>query len=108
LSKTNVRAVECVACGTVRRQGIEFSLFEKSSVARLETHARCAELAAKTGRASRSNSHKYAFGRTGACVANFGSRVTPDARELVSPIEKPLAEKGVGQALTPTGHALRL
>ncbi len=74
--------------------GVEFPMFEKSSVARLETHPLYAELAARTGRAPRWNFHKYVVDRTGTYVVSFDSRVTPDAREFVSLIEKLLAEKG--------------
>jgi len=73
--------------------GVEFPMFEKSSVARLETHPLYAELAAKTGRAPRWNFHKYVVDRSGTYVASFDSRVTPEARDFVGLIEKLLAEK---------------
>jgi glutathione peroxidase len=74
--------------------GVEFPMFEKSSVARLETQPLYAELAAKTGRAPRWNFHKYLVDRSGTYVVSFDSRVAPDSREFVGLIEKLLAEKG--------------
>jgi glutathione peroxidase len=73
--------------------GVEFPMFEKSSVARLETHPLYAGLAAKTGRVPKWNFHKYVVDRSGAYVVSFDSRVTPDARDFVGLIEKLLAEK---------------
>jgi glutathione peroxidase len=73
--------------------GVEFPMFEKSSVARAETQPLYSELAARTGQAPRWNFHKYVIDRSGTNVVSFGSRVTPDAREFVGVIEKLLAEK---------------
>ena len=72
--------------------GVEFPMFEKSSVGRLEAHPLYAELAAKTGKAPRWNFHKYVVDRSGRRVQSFGSEVTPDQRDLVGLIEKLLAE----------------
>jgi len=38
------------------------------------------------------NFHKYLVGRTGRLIAGYGSRVTPESRELVSAIENELAK----------------
>src|SRR5262245_3720309 len=73
--------------------GVEFPMFEKSSVVRLDTQPLYAELVARTGHAPRWNFHKYVVDRSGAAVASFESRVTPDAREFVGLIEKLLAER---------------
>src|SRR5512141_583151 len=73
--------------------GVEFPMFEKSSVVRLETQPLYAELAAKTGRTPRWNFHKYVVDRSGTYVVSFDSRVTPDTRDFVGLIEKLLAEK---------------
>jgi glutathione peroxidase len=73
--------------------GVEFPMFEKSSVGRLEAQPLYAELAAKTGKAPRWNFHKYVVDRSGRRVQSFGSDVTPDQRDLVGLIEKLLAEK---------------
>lgn len=74
--------------------GVEFPMFEKSSVARLETQPLYSDLAAKTGRTPRWNFHKYVVDRSGTNIVSFDSRVTPDARDFVGLIEKLLAEKG--------------
>ncbi|HYR00077.1 MAG TPA: glutathione peroxidase [Casimicrobiaceae bacterium] len=74
--------------------GVEFPMFEKSSLAPPEAHPLYAQLAEKTGRAPRWNFHKYVVDRTGTYVVSFDSRVTPDSREFVGLIEKLLAEKG--------------
>jgi len=73
--------------------GVEFPMFEKSSVVRPETQPPYAELAARTGQAPRWNFHKHVIDRSGTNVVSFGSRVTPDAREFVGAIEKLLAER---------------
>jgi glutathione peroxidase len=73
--------------------GVEFPMFEKTSVARLETQPLYAELAAKTGRVPHWNFHKYVVDRSGMRVLSFDSDVTPDSRDFVSLIEKLLAEK---------------
>jgi len=73
--------------------GVEFPMYEKSSVTRLDTHPLYAELAAKTGRAPRWNFHKYLVDRSGQRIQSFGSDVTPNERDLVGRIEKLLAEK---------------
>lgn len=73
--------------------GVEFPMYEKSSVTRLDTHPLYAELAAKTGRAPRWNFHKYLVDRSGQRIQSFGSDVPPGQRDLVGLIEKLLAEK---------------
>jgi glutathione peroxidase len=73
--------------------GVRFPMFEKSSVARLDTQPLYAELVARSGHAPRWNFHKYVVDRNGNSVVSFESRITPDSREFVSLIEKLLAEK---------------
>jgi glutathione peroxidase len=73
--------------------GVEFPMFEKSSVAKLKANPLYAELAAKTGAAPRWNFHKYVVDRSGTHITSFPSDVTPDARNLVDLIERLLAEK---------------
>lgn len=73
--------------------GVEFPMFEKSSVARLDTHPLYAELVAKTGKPPRWNFHKYVVDRSGRRIQSFGSDVPPEQRDLVQLIEKLLAEK---------------
>ena len=73
--------------------GVEFPMFEKSSVAKLNANPLYTELAAKTGAAPRWNFHKYVVDRSGTHITSFPSDVTPDARSLVDLIERLLAEK---------------
>jgi glutathione peroxidase len=73
--------------------GVEFPMFEKSSVAKLNANPLYTELAAKTGAAPRWNFHKYVVDRSGTHITSFPSDVTPDARSLVDLIEHLLAEK---------------
>lgn len=73
--------------------GVQFPMFEKSSVAKLSANPLYAELAAKTGAAPQWNFHKYVVDRNGVAVASFASDVTPDSPQLVALIERLLAEK---------------
>ena len=70
-------------------------MFEKTSVARLETHPLYAALAKATGEAPRWNFHKYVVDRSGARIESFASAVEPTRREFVATIERLLAEKPV-------------
>jgi glutathione peroxidase len=78
-------------CRTV--YGVQFPMFEKQSVARIAANPLYAELAAKTGQKPQWNFHKYLIDRTGARIESFGSNVEPGHRDLVSRIERMLAEK---------------
>jgi glutathione peroxidase len=73
--------------------GVQFPMFEKSSVARLDANPLFGELAAKTGQKPRWNFHKYLVDRSGTRVASFGSSVEPGSSELVTRIERLLAEQ---------------
>ena len=73
--------------------GVQFPMFEKSSVARLDANPLHVELAQKTGASPKWNFHKYVVDRNGAPVASFPSDATPDSPKLVSLIERLLAEK---------------
>ena len=73
--------------------GVEFPMFEKSSIKSLKTNPLYAELAARTGQSPQWNFHKYLVDRDGVRVASFGSRVEPDNGELVTMLEKLLAAK---------------
>jgi glutathione peroxidase len=75
--------------------GVQFPMFEKSSVARLDANPLYVELAAKTGAAPKWNFHKYVVDRNGAPVASFASDVTPDSPKLIGLIERLLADKPV-------------
>ena len=73
--------------------GVEFPMFEKSSVKSVKTNPLFAELVARTGQTPQWNFHKYLVDREGKRVVSFGTRVEPDNRELVASLEKLLAEK---------------
>ena len=71
--------------------GVEFPMFEKTSVARLETQPLYASLVKATGEAPKWNFHKYVVDRDGKPVASFVSDVEPSDRELTRLIERLLA-----------------
>jgi glutathione peroxidase len=73
--------------------GVQFPMFEKSSVATLKTNPLYAELRAKTGQTPKWNFFKYVIDRSGQPAGTFASAVEPDNRDLVSLLEKLLAEK---------------
>jgi len=73
--------------------GVEFPMFEKSSIKNLQSNPLFAELIARTGQSPSWNFHKFLVDRDGNRVASFGTRVEPDNRELVTALEKLLAEK---------------
>ncbi len=73
--------------------GVEFPMFEKASVKSVSTNPLFAELVARTGQSPQWNFHKYLLDRDGKRVSSFGTRVEPDNPELVTALEKLLAEK---------------
>jgi glutathione peroxidase len=73
--------------------GVEFPMFEKSSVTSIKTNPLYAELLARTGQSPKGNFHKYLVDRDGKQVASFGTRVEPDNGELISAVERMLAAK---------------
>ncbi|MGE0628454.1 MAG: glutathione peroxidase [Hyphomicrobiaceae bacterium] len=74
--------------------GVTFPLTEKAVVKGDAAHPfyrwAARTLGAKSAPAW--NFHKYLVGRTGWLIAGYGSRVTPESRELVSAIENELAK----------------
>jgi len=76
--------------------GVQFPMFEKSSVTRVSENPLFATLTASTGTAPAWNFYKYVVDRNGQPVAGYGSRTTPDDRVLVQTIERLLAEKPRG------------
>ena len=72
--------------------GVQFPMYEKSSVTDLKSNPLFTELAARTGKAPQWNFHKYVIDRSGAPVATFTSQVEPTDKALVNLIEKLLAE----------------
>jgi glutathione peroxidase len=81
-------------CRTV--YGVQFPMYEKQTVTRLEANPLYAELAARTRSTPRWNFHKYVVDRSGANVLSFASAVAPDDRELVRQLERLLAEPAPG------------
>ncbi len=73
--------------------GVQFPMFEKTTVANLAQSPFYARLAQATGQAPKWNFHKYVVDRGGRPVATFASAVPPDARELVMLLERLLDEK---------------
>ena len=76
--------------------GVQFPMFEKSSVTKVSANPLFASLSASTGVAPQWNFYKYVVDRNGQAVAGYGSRTTPDDRELVRTVERLLAEKPKG------------
>ena len=76
--------------------GINFPLSEKSVVTGSKATPFFAWAAATMGKdhVPKWNFHKYLVGRDGRIVADFGSKITPDAPEVTAAIEKALAAKG--------------
>jgi len=66
--------------------GVEFPMFEKSSVTSLRTNPLYADLLARTGQAPKWNFHKYLIDRNGNAAG-------PSDRALITPLEKLLADK---------------
>jgi glutathione peroxidase len=73
--------------------GIQFPMFEKTSVGRLDANPFYATLIEQSGQRPRWNFHKYVIDRSGRSVRSFGSDTTPDQKDLVGLIERLLAEK---------------
>src|SRR5450432_3137680 len=73
--------------------GVEFPMFEKSSVSTIDTNPLYSQLVARTGQSPKWNFHKYLLDRDGKTITSFGSRIEPDDRALVSTLEKLLAAK---------------
>lgn len=73
--------------------GVEFPMFEKSSVSSFKGNPLYATLLGRTGRAPQWNFHKYLVDRNGNRVESFDTKIEPDDRALVAALEKLLAEK---------------
>jgi len=73
--------------------GVQFPMFEKSSVSSLKANPLFAELLARTGQSPKWNFQKYVIDRSGNPAGTFASKVEPDNRELVTLLEKLLAAK---------------
>ncbi len=73
--------------------GVEFPMFEKSSVTSIKTNPLYAELLARTGQSPKWNFHKYLVDRDGKQVRSFGTRVEPDNGDLIGAVARMLAAK---------------
>jgi glutathione peroxidase len=73
--------------------GVQFPMFEKSSVTKVSDNPLFASLAASTGVTPQWNFYKYDVDRNGAAVAGYASRTSPADRELVRTIERLLLER---------------
>ena len=76
--------------------GVQFPMFEKSSVTKVSANPLFATLSASTGVAPQWNFYKYVVDRDAQPIAGFGSRTTPDDRALVQVIERAIAQKPHG------------
>ena len=77
--------------------GVQFPMFEKSTVTGLKTNPLYVELATRTGKSPRWNFHKYLIDRDGNAAGTFASNVEPDNRELLALLEKLLDDKPTAQ-----------
>lgn len=77
--------------------GVQFPMFEKSSVTSLKTNPLYAELLARTGESPQWNFHKYLIDRNGNPAGTFASKIEPDNRELIALLEKLLADRPAAQ-----------
>lgn len=75
--------------------GVEFPMFEKSSVVGEKRNALFAELHRRTGQPPRWNFHKYLIDRDGKRVLSFESAVSPDDRRLVQEMKRMLDARKV-------------
>ena len=73
--------------------GVQFPMFEKSSVTKVSENPLFASLGSTTGVVPQWNFFKYVVDRNGQAVAGYPSRTTPSDPELVRTIERLLAEK---------------
>ena len=73
--------------------GIQFPMFEKTTVGRLDANPFYATLIEQSGQRPKWNFHKYVIDRSGRSVRSFGSDVTPEQKDLVGLIERLLAER---------------
>jgi glutathione peroxidase len=72
--------------------GVKFPMFAKTVVSGSNPNPLFAQLIKSTGKAPAWNFHKYLIDRSGKVVAHFPSKVTPQDRQLIEPLEKALAK----------------
>ncbi len=73
--------------------GVKFPMFAKSSVKGKDMNPLFSALSKASGKSPGWNFHKYLIDKEGKLVANYGSSVSPDDKNLVAAIEKALATK---------------
>jgi glutathione peroxidase len=73
--------------------GVEFPMFEKSSITSVASNPLFSELASSTGVTPQWNFYKYLVDRHGKAVAAFDSTTTPQDPKLVRMVEALLAER---------------
>lgn len=72
--------------------GVKFPMFAKSAVRGKDVNPLFAALIKTSGKAPAWNFSKYLIDRNGKLLSNYGSTTRPDDKNLVSAIEKALAE----------------
>ena len=72
--------------------GVEFPMFEKTSVREGDAHPFYVELANAAGTYPTWNFHKYLIGRDGKVITEFSPRTQPYDNQLVAKLEQALAE----------------
>ncbi len=70
--------------------GVQFPMFEKTSVKKKDAHPFFVALANSSGTYPKWNFHKYLIGRNGELITNFSPRTQPYDANLIESIEKAL------------------
>ena len=70
--------------------GVEFPMFEKTSVKKGDAHPFYVALADSAGTYPTWNFHKFLIGRDGTVIQEFSPRTKPDNKELVAAVESAL------------------
>ncbi len=70
--------------------GVQFPMFEKTSVKKKDAHPFFVALANSSGTYPKWNFHKYLIGRNGDLITNFSPRTQPYDKDLIESIEKAL------------------
>jgi glutathione peroxidase len=73
--------------------GVEFPMFEKTSVKKKNAHPFFVELAEASGSYPGWNFHKYLIGRDGVLISDFSARTQPYDSDLVAAVELALSEQ---------------
>jgi glutathione peroxidase len=72
--------------------GVEFPMFQKTSVKKANAHPFFAALAESSGSYPKWNFHKYLIGRDGVLISDFSPRTQPYDSDLVAAVEQALGE----------------